>query len=94
MNEFPHDDIVGSGDAYSWVDMRTAPESLPTDSGIGVFGRAGYVNRTGISFRLFPDGRAEDLDKKITNATNFFELMGRVPGLPGFMSWRWRGKYN
>lgn len=52
---FPDEQIMGSGDGWSWTDIRHAPGVLKTSKG--------KFSLNHFAYRIFPDGHLENFDK-------------------------------
>ena len=83
---FPHNDIIGSGDGYSYMDIRHAPSMLPTSNQVFKYSKkvndTVYIERNNLAYRVFSDGHIEDFDKTV----NFIDLQSAMSGI-GLNSW-------
>uniref|UniRef100_A0A6S8YTD0 Uncharacterized protein n=1 Tax=Chaetoceros debilis TaxID=122233 RepID=A0A6S8YTD0_9STRA len=79
---FPHNDIIGSGDGYSYMDIRHAPSMLPTSDGVFKYNAKRvndtmYIERNNLAYRVFSDGHIEDFDKTV-NFTDLRSAMSEI----------------
>lgn len=78
---FPHNEIIGSGDGYSYMDIRHAPSMLPTSNRVFKYTNKVndtlYIERNKMAYRVFSDGHIEDFDKTV----NFTDLQSAMSGI-------------